>query len=198
MTGLEGDQHEVGRTPIAHCRHGHGDQRLFGDRPDESVAHGRAARGYGQLRRRVPLRARQGGQPGAKTLARVEQHAHRLAGIGKNNVVAEGFAVALRLRVQLFPVRGIVDQGRQRQHVQCAQARIQLLVDRGGEVSGQVGGRFFLFGVGRAHAVDRHPRRQRQQRQHAEPDQPGEKTGKRHSRRIPGRRIRKRWHCLTR
>jgi hypothetical protein len=128
---------------VAHHRYRDGDQRLFGDRVEDAITH---RRGTGVQRAARPgtlLRPCQRGQHGAKGHARVEQQAP--VHIREDDVAAEIPVKPLRQRIEVFPARGIVHQGRAREHLQRLDAPIEAVVELRGDTLGEVGGREIPF-----------------------------------------------------
>ena len=147
----------MGGPVSAHHRHGDGNQSFPGNRTHEGIADSRLA---GDNRGRscgMPTGARQQRQSGAEGNARIEQHAHRFAGIGENDVAAEAGPETLRFPVKLRPAFFIVHHRGERQHVQGTDACIKVMIDRGSNVAGQVGRLPDPFFLDRADAVVGHP-----------------------------------------
>jgi hypothetical protein len=83
------------------------------------------------------------------------------------------------LGIKVRPAARIVGQRRVGQHAQCVDARIQILVDRGGMVLCEVGTLAQMFFLLLLQVVPGQPDGEQQQRCHAQPDQPGEEIRKR-------------------
>jgi hypothetical protein len=100
-------------------------------------------------------------------------------GVGEDDMGAESIPEALRFGIKVRPAARIVGQRRVGQHAQCVDARIQILVDRGGMVSCEVGTLAQMFFLLLLQVVPGQPDGEQQQRCHAQPDQPGEEIRKR-------------------